>query len=757
MVDINVDSPTRVWGLTPDGMVRNNTVGGVFNKYPVPNPETYGALKCFVKVGGSFYIGSEKKGLLKFSPARGAYSEFADLWKSAVTSICLVDSVTLAVGTFNDGLTLIDLRNGEPLYSARYENGLASNSVSSIAAKDNNIWFGSTFYIGLNRLSRDVVKFRHFETGDFKTSDRPVISFLHTPKYTFIGTRDGFYVTNRETGKTSYLAKGMPGAEVLTSNIIFSFFKYGEEYLVGTCNGGLYRVDPETMTVSSSKIFSEMSSNDIFSHITLDERNRLWLPTRGGLFCYDKGAGTVKGYTTMNSNLPSNIVYSVLIDGKDRFWVATDKGARLFNPDTGKFSLPRIHPDLLHHSVVRFLNEDSRGNVFFCTIYDELWMADRDLRHCKRLFADKNIHIRNITDDGFGNYWIGTSEGLIKTDPKMKVLANYSATDEIPSLEVTSGPQLRKDSDGKIWMAGIKGLVEITPTGNETLSAPKIVRVSVDGKTVMDISTTGLGPLVVDKAHNTVSFHLMDSTYSNPAHVRLEYILEGYDKDWRIKSGAEDITYYDLPPGKYRFMVRPYLCDQVSQTLDVRVNGIHSAWIWIVIIILILIGGFVAYRYRKNIIPQAKRFIQYLEKRGGDRELQEEMEPEENRVSKVKVSDSEMEEMHLAVKRYLEESKAYLNPDLKKPELAAATGYSSQMLSLMFNQYLNIGYYDFINSYRVETFKRLIREGANEKYTLKTIADMSGFSSHTSFFRTFKKFTGVTPNDYIRSQQKENQ
>ena len=101
-----------------------------------------------------------------------------------------------------------------------------------------------------------------------------------------------------------------------------------------------------------------------------------------------------------------------------------------------------------------------------------------------------------------------------------------------------------------------------------------------------------------------------------------------------------------------------------------------------------------------------------------------------------------------------EKDKPYLNLDLKQSDVASATGYSTQLLSQVFNQYLEVGYYDYVNTYRVGEFKRLVKEGYYGKYTLITLAEMCGFKSQTSFFRTFKKFTGMTPNEYIHQQGK---
>ena len=754
MVDMAVENPANVWGLTPDGVVRINSETGTFNKYTFSDSQNYGALKCFVKIGNTLYIGTEKKGLLKFSISSGAYTGFINHWNSPILSLCRIDGTTLAIGTANDGLSLVDVRNGSVVCSAacssRNNSGLASNSVSAIAAKGNNIWCGNPYYIGFSHLRSTDTEFRLFETGDFKTANIPVRSFLHTPRYTFTGTRDGFYVTDRQTARTVYLAKGQPGAEALRSNLIFSFFKYGDEYLVGTCFGGLYRFDPESMTLSSPEIFSGMASTDIFSYMALDHSNRLWIPTRGGLFRYDQAKGEVQGYTTMNSKLPGNIVYCVLIDSVRRFWVATDKGVRNFNPDKGIFTVPKLPDHLLNNAVVTFTRQDSRGNLFFVTLHGELWMADRDLRQCRRLFSDRNLIVRNIIEDDMGNYWLGTATGVVKTDRNMNVLAVYSSSDRVPDLEANPGSPLWKDADGRIWMAGVKGLVEITPSRNVCKPAPMLVSASVDGKTVMDISTTGMKTVRLDDAHNNVTFRITDSSYSGTNVIHWEYKLKGYDEDWHTWNGEGDISYYNLPRGSYRLMVRPYLGNDVTEMIDVKVGSFSLIWIWCVTALAVLACAWVIYSNHRRVMAAVKYYILKREAETGKEDTQAEPEPKEG--PKPKFTEHEMEEMSIAVKKYLQESKAYLNPDFKQPDLASATGYSSQALSIMFNRYLHTGYYDFINTYRIDTFKRLISEGANEKYTLMTIAGKSGFKSHTSFFRTFKKFTGMTPNDYIRQR-----
>ena len=77
-------------------------------------------------------------------------------------------------------------------------------------------------------------------------------------------------------------------------------------------------------------------------------------------------------------------------------------------------------------------------------------------------------------------------------------------------------------------------------------------------------------------------------------------------------------------------------------------------------------------------------------------------------------------------------------------------GTSTQTLSQIFNVNLKTRYYDFVNEYRIDEFKRLVSSNEKDRYTLKALAGLCGFSSYTTFFRAFKETTGITPNEYMQ-------
>ena len=127
----------------------------------------------------------------------------------------------------------------------------------------------------------------------------------------------------------------------------------------------------------------------------------------------------------------------------------------------------------------------------------------------------------------------------------------------------------------------------------------------------------------------------------------------------------------------------------------------------------------------------------------------EELE-EEKKEKHISLTQEECEQLLVKVRSCMEIQKLYINPDLKIGQLSDKTGVSVYLLSYLFNHYLNSSYYDFVNSYRIEEFNRLLEKGEHTQYTLQALIEKCGFSSRTSFFRYFKKVNGMSPGEYIR-------
>ncbi len=100
----------------------------------------------------------------------------------------------------------------------------------------------------------------------------------------------------------------------------------------------------------------------------------------------------------------------------------------------------------------------------------------------------------------------------------------------------------------------------------------------------------------------------------------------------------------------------------------------------------------------------------------------------------------------------LERDHVFLDPDLTLLSLAIRMNISDKKLSALINHHLNTSFYDLINKYRVEEVKRRLATNDHLKFTLLSLAYDSGFNSKTTFNRIFKKETGYSPTQYIRSK-----
>jgi AraC-like DNA-binding protein len=104
------------------------------------------------------------------------------------------------------------------------------------------------------------------------------------------------------------------------------------------------------------------------------------------------------------------------------------------------------------------------------------------------------------------------------------------------------------------------------------------------------------------------------------------------------------------------------------------------------------------------------------------------------------------------VTTYMNEQKPYTNPKLNLVELAHHLKLPPYVLSKIINAGFERNFFDFVNGYRVEEFKRRVEDPQFRNYTLLSIAFDVGFNSKTAFNRSFKKITNQTPSSYFKNR-----
>ena len=107
-----------------------------------------------------------------------------------------------------------------------------------------------------------------------------------------------------------------------------------------------------------------------------------------------------------------------------------------------------------------------------------------------------------------------------------------------------------------------------------------------------------------------------------------------------------------------------------------------------------------------------------------------------------------LEQYKSQLEQLMSNKKPFLDPNLTLRSLAQIMEIPPNHLSQLLNEGFDKNFAEYINSYRVETFKAKAADPAQQHLTILALAYDSGFNSKTVFNTFFKKMTGKTPKAY---------
>lgn len=117
------------------------------------------------------------------------------------------------------------------------------------------------------------------------------------------------------------------------------------------------------------------------------------------------------------------------------------------------------------------------------------------------------------------------------------------------------------------------------------------------------------------------------------------------------------------------------------------------------------------------------------------------------------LSEQEVEQILPLLHQLIEEQKVYLDSALSLRSLAKQLDLGPNKLSWLLNEHLGQNFNEYINDFRLETFKVLALDPRNQHLTILAIAYDSGFNSKTVFNAFFKKREGATPSAWVKKHR----
>ncbi len=759
----------RIFLLTKGSIFRMNPDDFKLEQIgPIDTIDTLGATTItFAKTG--LYIGTSGNGIWRLDPTTGQLKETFTFSKgNVVTDMVLgYDGSHLYVGTDGGGVTKIELPSERIVSQSKH---VATDPVSP---SNNQVYSlftdrGGHLWVGYYQNGADYTP---SWTGPFELMDDPAVintrglpvrALAITDKDISIGTREGLTMVARDSSETWTVR--IPD---LRSEMVISLLGHDDDIYIGTYGGGLSILDPRTRRVRDIAVKEQdpvFRNGHIFA-LASDKTGNLWIGTNRGLYRRSVG-GTLTHYTSSNSVLPEGNVYGIFFDSTGKGWICTDTGLCVYDPRQDKLRtdlFPATFPRTIRYRTVY---EDSRGRLYFVPEYGMVISSSPDLSDAATLshplFDDAVA--KGVTEDKNGNLWIATSKGIFRRDSHGHVI-RFGLASGLPS-PIFLQAQPVSDDDDHIWFGNSEGLLRLTESeissSIEAQRSPVPTTLNINGSMIDHVfvpdDKSGKYKINIDRPSTTVKIGFSTFTYALEEPDSYVYSLDG--GEWKPFEDELAITFYDLSPGRHDLRVKSANDSEgEAETTVVDLRMPYPLWWFILggLIIalaatLIIIG--VLHIRRRNYSRAS--LDKENEEEGGaasaDVTPQDDASRTQKKYATNVLSRTEAREISRKLDEIMERDKPYLQTNLKVGDLAALAGISSHRLSQFFSQHKGQNFYDYINYYRVQEFKRIAKSDSTRRnLTLTAMSEMAGFSSRATFFRYFKNLEGISPGEWFKN------
>lgn len=192
-----------------------------------------------------------------------------------------------------------------------------------------------------------------------------------------------------------------------------------------------------------------------------------------------------------------------------------------------------------------------------------------------------------------------------------------------------------------------------------------------------------------------------------------------------------------------RFMILIWLLNLITLILYVTLP-MHLVEYYMLPLVLLAINFFIVfYAFHYNALFTPQSYEQFIE---------------DNAVVDTDTEDTgedtdEMMALVIKIEACLTDHELYLKPDITIDEFSRIIHENPAQVSIAINKEMGLNFFDLINRKRVEKSIVLLKE-KHDSYTIEAIALESGFNSRASFYRAFKKHTGLTPKEVIENTNK---
>jgi len=590
---------------------------------------------------------------------------------------------TFWVGTAGDGLHTMDRNKGtfeRHCYDPAHPEKLsrpplrnifpwADDHVTFITEDGTGaLWIGSMTN-GINRYDPETRKVTYFP--NFKDPETGVMTkviggaaCVSREGVLWIGYWEGLFRVDPSQKSIPYFATG---------GQVYSIYEDTSKVLWYGTFEGLIRKDLKNGTEKrfvSDPHNSRTISNNRVNAICEDRQGELWIGTDKGLNRFDRKTGTFKRYVSRSdedSSLMNSTITSIYESRQGSLLIGIGgAGAGVFriNPQNGSFKHYHNHPtdtNSLSNNIVRCIYEDRSGNIWIGTYLGGLNLLSSQADRIQRFLY--GVWISSLVQDSDGILWLGTSNGLYRSNAAMNSFSRFTgpnaelggdvfvngilednqkalwinASDGIYRLNRTRNKVIPfsrhkglfdyrragcyKGKSGDLFFSGPNGYYAFLPeqlTGNTqppevVLSAFRLGNQSIipGGESPLKQPLWHTKEIQLHHNQNTFSFDFAGIHFRDPESNQHLFMLEGLDNTWRRAGEEKTAYYYNIPPGHYTFRIRAANSDGIwaEKSIGIVISPPwwRTWWAYTLYGLLFLGGVFAVHHYQRKRLIQKER------------------------------------------------------------------------------------------------------------------------------------------------------
>ena len=759
------DEKGRIWFLGRHSLNSYDPKTGKIKTYDLIGPmEGTKALTQFAVVQGKFFIGTRGSGLYVYESKTGEVRYLNDVGQQ-VTAVSLSADGYICVATDGTGAFIVDSKTEQVVKHYNIGVGqLPTNALYSFYRDKHGInWFG-TVRCGLVYKPHNSRLFKVYEPDGLSTLGMNVRSFCIRDSQSVIGLQDGLWFVDVERHVRRFFT-----AEEMGGHIVNNIVWWQGYYYIGLYDGGVRVLDPQRLTLSHQS-FSPLLSKNSVGKMVAGPDGCLWIGCSDGLFIIPpatapatSAAGTIRHFTEQNSHIIGGIIIDITFDCDGNAWLSGAKGLSLYSAASRDVVATKFPEGFWNKEPYMRGCSGKDGTVYMRNgpqlFYTRNKMSDFGEIKLPLLLSDK--WCRSMQDDGMGHLLLASERGLLHMNSDGAELAQMGEGEGLLGKQIS---ELWLDNNERLWVATSNGLFTAVRNDFDQWLASREYKIMLyPVRKGSDLLTPREMSIMVENRQISLSWNFTSQVLQAepilvdfaPQQGRLyEYRVDG--GEWQQIDNGQSLDVRRLLLGHHTLTVRMMGVKGTETTWQLLVTPSVWAWLELFLFVTAVVALWLWWRYRKytkEIISEhqltEQALIEESEKlRDESLELREEGG---QKYQKVKIDEAECADIVKRMKEYLEREHVYTNADLKMKDLADVLHLSAPKLSQVFNLYLGENYYDFINRYRLDEFKRLITAGKLKQYTITALSEQCGFKK-SNFFSTFRKVEGLTPAEYLKKQ-----